>query len=70
MIRKENIQKVNSSTPDFDLIEKHHPEVQFPLYDEDEAVTECCGANFYEPGYPDSDICTSCGEHSGPMLEE
>ena len=38
--------------------------------DEDEVVTECCGANFYEPGFPDSDICTSCGEHSGPMLEE
>ena len=33
-------------------------------------VSECCGANFYEPGYPDNDICSSCGEHSGPMEDE
>ena len=33
-------------------------------------VSDCCGANFYEPGYPDSDICTDCGEHAGPMEEE
>lgn len=25
----------------------------------------CCGAGFYEPGWPDNDICSSCGEHSG-----
>jgi len=30
-------------------------------------VSECCGANFYEPGYPDSDICSACGEHSGVL---
>ena len=33
-------------------------------------VSECCGANFYEPGYPDSDICNSCGEHAGAMEQE
>jgi len=33
-------------------------------------VSDCCGANFYEPGYPDIDICTECGEHAGPMEEE
>lgn len=32
--------------------------------------SECCGASFYEPGYPDNDICSSCGEHSGPMEDE
>ena len=33
-------------------------------------VSECCGANFYEPGYPDIDICSSCGEHAGTMEQE
>jgi len=33
-------------------------------------VSDCCGANFYEPGYPDIDICTECGEHAEPMKEE
>ena len=32
--------------------------------------TNCCGASFYEPGYPDNDICTACGEHASPMEEE
>ena len=27
-------------------------------------VTNCCGALFLEPGYPDSDICCSCKEHA------
>jgi len=27
-------------------------------------VSECCGANFAEPGWPDSDLCTACGEHA------
>ena len=33
-------------------------------------VSECCGANFYEPGYPDNDMCSACGEHAGAMEEE
>ena len=33
-------------------------------------VSECCGANFYPPGYPDNDVCLSCGEHAGPMEDE
>ena len=33
-------------------------------------VSNCCGASFYEPGYPDNDICSSCGEHASPMKEE
>jgi len=32
--------------------------------------TNCCGAPFYNPGWPDSDICTSCKEHAVPMEEE
>tara|TARA_Y100000296_G_scaffold25080_1_gene29527 strand:+ start:55 stop:471 length:417 start_codon:yes stop_codon:yes gene_type:complete len=33
-------------------------------------VSECCGANFHEPGYPDNDICSACGEHAGAMEED
>lgn len=25
----------------------------------------CCCAGFMEPGWPESDICAKCGEHSG-----
>tara|TARA_Y100000310_G_C20480980_1_gene714661 strand:- start:72 stop:236 length:165 start_codon:yes stop_codon:yes gene_type:complete len=33
-------------------------------------VSDCCGANFYEPGWPDNDMCSACGEHAGLMEEE
>ena len=33
-------------------------------------VTNCCGALFYEPGYPDNDICSCCSEHADPIEEE
>ena len=33
-------------------------------------VSECCGANFAEPGWPDSDLCTACGEHTGAVDQE
>ena len=33
-------------------------------------VSECCGATFYEPGYPDNDICSDCREHAEPMEED
>ncbi len=29
-------------------------------------ISNCCGARFYEPDYPDNDICTACGEHAEP----
>ena len=28
--------------------------------------SNCCGATFAEPGYPDNDICSSCKEHCEP----
>ena len=28
-------------------------------------LSDCCGAPFYEPGFPDNDICSSCSEHAG-----
>ena len=27
-------------------------------------LSNCCGGTFGEPGWPDNDICGSCGEHS------
>ena len=33
-------------------------------------VSNCCGARFYEPDYPDNDICTACGEHAGAEEED
>ena len=33
-------------------------------------VSNCCGASFYEPGWPDNDICSSCKEHADAVDEE
>ena len=37
---------------------------------EEEPVSNCCGANFGFPGWPDCDICSACGDHAGPEEEE
>ena len=31
---------------------------------EEEQVSNCCGAQFGYPGWPDNDICSACGEHA------
>ena len=31
--------------------------------------SECCGAPFSEPGYPDTDLCSQCHEHTGAYLD-
>ena len=33
-------------------------------------ISNCCAAPFYEPGYPDNDICSKCYEHAEPMEED
>ena len=33
-------------------------------------VSNCCGVPFYEPGYPDNDICSSCKEHADAVDDE
>ena len=33
-------------------------------------VSNCCGAPFYEPGYPDNDICSACKEHADAVDDE
>tara|TARA_Y100000310_G_C20663407_1_gene806077 strand:+ start:2229 stop:2486 length:258 start_codon:yes stop_codon:yes gene_type:complete len=31
--------------------------------------TNCCGAPFGTPGWPDCDLCSDCHEHAEPMDE-
>lgn len=37
-----------------------------PCIEHDWADTRsvCCGASFTDPGFPDNDFCSKCGEHS------
>ena len=32
--------------------------------------SECCYAPFTHPGWPDSDMCSDCFEHSGAVYED
>jgi len=36
----------------------------------DDIISNCCGAPFWYPGWPDSDICSKCMEHADIMEEE
>ena len=31
---------------------------------EEDPISNCCGAQFGYPGWPDSDLCAECGEHA------
>jgi len=33
-------------------------------------LSECCGVPFPEPGYPDTDLCGLCNEHTGYIERE
>jgi len=33
-------------------------------------VSNCCGALFYEPGWPDNDLCSACKEHADAIDQE
>ena len=33
-------------------------------------LSNCCGAPFYEPGYPDNDMCSACKEHADAVDDE
>jgi hypothetical protein len=34
-----------------------------------DGYTTCCGVGVTEPGWPDSDFCAGCYEHSGSACE-
>ena len=41
--------------------------IAFALKDmlgDEEQLSNCCTAPFNPPGWPDSDFCSSCGEHA------
>ena len=44
--------------------------VEMTMMNDHDPVTNCCGAPFWYPGYPDSDICSRCLEHAGVEEEE
>ena len=33
-------------------------------------VSNCCGAIFYEPGFPENDICSCCNEHADDIDQD
>ena len=37
---------------------------------DDDIISNCCGAPFWYPGWPDSDICSKCMEHADIEEEE
>ena len=37
---------------------------------DEEPMSNCCGAHFTYPGFPDSDTCSECFEHADIQEEE
>jgi len=47
--------------------DKHYKVIASALKDmlgDEEPMSNCCGFPFTHPGWPDSDFCSSCGEHA------
>ena len=56
-----------------DKLDKIHKVIAFALKDilsDEEQLSNCCTAPFTQPGWPDSDFCSSCGEHAGIIEDE
>ena len=34
------------------------------ILNDDEPLSNCCNVPFGYPGWPDSDICSNCGDHA------
>ena len=51
------------------LITIKESEMERPI-DDEEPMSNCCYAVFSHPGWPDSDICSSCFEHADIWEEE
>ena len=50
------------------ITEPESPEAERPI-DED-LESNCCGAQFTHPGWPDSDICSACYEHADTAISD
>ena len=48
-----------------DQLENNGPEHPSEMEPEEPPMSNCCDYPFTYPGYPDSDICSKCGEHAG-----
>ena len=48
--------------------EPESPEAQRPI--DDDLVSNCCGAQFTYPGWPDSDMCSKCYEHADTAISD
>ena len=47
----------------------YHLEMEYKVCqvcDDGMPTSDCCGATFHEPGFPDNDICSECKEHAEP----
>ena len=49
-----------------DQLEDNGPQHPSEMEPEDPPTSNCCDYPFTYPGYPESDICSKCGEHAGP----
>ena len=52
--------------------DKHYKVIASALKDmlgDEEPMSNCCGFPFTHPGWPDSDFCSSCGEHADIIKE-
>jgi hypothetical protein len=38
--------------------------------EDNDLVSNCCTALFTHPGWPDSDICSACGEHADTAISD
>ena len=38
--------------------------------EDDDLVSNCCGAQFTYPGWPDSDMCSKCYEHADTAISD
>ena len=38
--------------------------------EDDDLVSNCCGAQFTYPGWPDSDMCSECHEHADTAISD
>ena len=56
-----------------DKLDKIHKVIAFALKDmlsEEDPLSICCAAPFTYPGWPDSDFCSQCHEHSGIDVDD
>ena len=54
---------IECDKPTMDILCDKCKEKEMKLEDE-EPMSNCCTAPFGHPGWPDSNVCSKCGEHA------